>query len=295
MSGTKVTAKGNDLISTLRKAVAEFLADDDVSVNVDLSEDLDITDVKVKLSGKVTLRGDGEGPDGAAAVNQDQDEADDGDLDGVGSAGDGDGGDGDGSAVAADAEATDEASDDEGDDSQDDGDDSQDDDDGGDGGDGGDDDDQLDREVDVAADFVEGILDALELAGRLELRLNDAEQSAEVEIVDMDSGVLIGRRGSTLDSIQELMRCALQSQFDRRVRITVDVEGYRARRIEKMLDKADEAIDEVLDTGEGVRLEPMDVFERKAVHELVGTVDGVSSRSQGRDPSRRVVIELNES
>lgn len=285
MSGTKVTAKGNDLISTLRKAVAEFLADDDVSVNVDLSEDLDITDVKVKLSGKVTLRGDGEGPDDAAAVNQDQDEADDGDLDDVGSAGDG--GDGDGSAVGGEAEATDEASDDEGDDSQDD-------DDGGDGGDGGDDDDQLDREVDVAADFVEGILDALELAGRLELRLNDAEQSAEVEIVDMDSGVLIGRRGSTLDSIQELMRCALQSQFDRRVRITVDVEGYRARRIEKMLDKADEAIDEVLDTGEGVRLEPMDVFERKAVHELVGTVDGVSSRSQGRDPSRRVVIELNE-
>jgi len=58
-----------------------------------------------------------------------------------------------------------------------------------------------------------------------------------------------------------------------------------------LLDKADEAIDEVLDTGESVRLEPMDVFERKSVQELVGTVDGVDSRSQGREPSRRVVIE----
>ena len=55
--------------------------------------------------------------------------------------------------------------------------------------------------------------------------------------------------------------------------------------------KADEAIDAVLDTGEAQRLEPMDVFERKAVHQMVAEVDGLSSRSQGREPARRVIIE----
>lgn len=251
MSHSKVTVKDPDLSSALATAVADLLRVDSVTVDLELPDDVHVSDVKVKLSAMVgsakddkpggRVRGNGSGrsqqesPKSAAVASQ----------------------------ATEDGDAADEV--DHGD--------------------------QLDREVDAAADFVEGLLDAMDLAGELELRLNDEEQSAEVEVVNMDSGALIGRRGSTLESVQELMRCALQSQFERRVRITVDVEGYRARRLEKLLDKADEAIDEVLDTGESVRLEPMDVFERKSVHELVGTVDGVDSRSQGREPSRRVVIE----
>ena len=149
---------------------------------------------------------------------------------------------------------------------------------------------ELDEEADAAADFMEGLLDALDLPGDLRIKLHP--DHAELEVIEIGSGALIGRRGQTLDAIQELVRCSLQRQFQRRARVKIDAEGYRARRLEKLLEKADEAIDAVLDTGEAERLEPMDVFERKAVHQLVAEVDGLSSRSQGREPARRVIIEV---
>jgi len=148
---------------------------------------------------------------------------------------------------------------------------------------------ELDEEADAAADFLEGLLDAMDLPGDLKIRLH--ADHAELEVIDIGSGALIGRRGQTLDAIQELVRCSLQRQFQRRARVKIDAEGYRARRMEKLLEKVEEAIDAVLDTGTSERLEPMDVFERKAVHQLVGEVDGLSSRSQGREPARRVIIE----
>lgn len=151
---------------------------------------------------------------------------------------------------------------------------------------------QLDEEADAAADFLEGLLDALDLPGDLRIRVK--EQHAEVEIADVGSGALIGRRGQTLEAMQELVRCAMQRQFERRSRVQIDVEGYRARRLEKLVEKAEEAIDAALDTGEPQRLEPMDVFERKAVHQLVAEVDGLASRSQGREPGRRIVIEPDD-
>lgn len=150
----------------------------------------------------------------------------------------------------------------------------------------------LDDEADAAADFVEGLLDALDLPGHLKIRILDEEDQAEVEVVDVGGGALIGRRGQTLEAIQELLRSAMQREFQQRSRVKVDVEGYRARRLEKLLEKAEDAIDDALDTGEPQRLEPMDVFERKAVHRLVGEAGGVTSRSQGREPGRRVVIEV---
>jgi spoIIIJ-associated protein len=147
----------------------------------------------------------------------------------------------------------------------------------------------LDEEADAAADFLEGLLDALDLPGDIRIRTTD--DHAEVEVVEIGSGALIGRRGQTLEAIQELVRCALQREFQRRSRVKVDAEGYRSRRLEKLIDKAEEAIEEVLETGEAVRLEPMDVFERKSVHQLVADTEGIISRSQGREPARRVVIE----
>lgn len=149
--------------------------------------------------------------------------------------------------------------------------------------------DELDEEADAAADFLEGLLDAMDLPGDIQIRVH--EDHAEVEIVNIGSGRLIGRRGQTLDAIQELMRCALQRQFERRARVMVDIEGYRSRRLERLLEKAQEAIDTVLADGEPQRLEPMDAFERKAVHRLVAAHEGVTSGSRGREPTRRVVIE----
>lgn len=150
---------------------------------------------------------------------------------------------------------------------------------------------ELDEEADMAADFLEGILDGMGLPGDLQLRVH--EDRAEVEIVNVGSGRLIGRRGQTLDAIQDLLRCALQREFERRARTIIDVEGYRARRLEKYLDKAQEAMDDARSTGEDQRLEPMDVWERKQIHQLVAEEDGVTSSSRGREPTRRVIIQAD--
>lgn len=150
---------------------------------------------------------------------------------------------------------------------------------------------QLDEEAEAAADFLEGLLDILGLPGDLKMRMFD--DHAEVEVVDVGSGALIGRRGQTLEAIQELVRCSLQREFQRRARVKIDVEGYRDRRLERLLEKAEEVVERVQDSGRAERLEPMDVFERKAVHRLVAEREGVASRSQGREPGRRVIIEEN--
>jgi spoIIIJ-associated protein len=147
----------------------------------------------------------------------------------------------------------------------------------------------LDEEAEAAADLLEGLLDAMDLPG--DLRISVQEAHAEVEVIGLEEGVLIGRRGQTLDAVQELVRTAMQRRFERRSRVLVDVDGYRARRLEKLLERADEAVEEVLETGEPQRLEPMDAIERRLVHQRVAETAGVVSTSHGREPSRRIVIE----
>jgi spoIIIJ-associated protein len=148
----------------------------------------------------------------------------------------------------------------------------------------------LDAEAEAAADLLEGLLDAMDLPG--DLRISVQEAHAEVEVVGLEEGVLIGRRGQTLDAVQELVRTAMQRRFERRSRVLVDVDGYRARRLEKLVERADEAVALVLESGEPQRLEPMDSIERRIVHQRIAEHDGVVSNSHGREPSRRIVIEL---
>ena len=147
---------------------------------------------------------------------------------------------------------------------------------------------QLDEEADMAADFVEGLLDRLDLPGDIEIEIT--EEQALLNLEDVGSGLLIGRRGATLDALQELVRCAVQRQTERRSRVRVDVEGYRARHVEKLRDRCREAIAQVRETGQPVRLEPMDAYERKLMHDLVSKTGGVTSSSEGTEPKRRVVI-----
>lgn len=147
---------------------------------------------------------------------------------------------------------------------------------------------QLDEEADLAADFVEGLLDRLDLPGDIEIEIT--EEQALLNLDDVGSGLLIGRRGATLDALQELVRCAVQRQTERRSRVRVDVEGYRARHVEKLRDRCREAIAQVRETGEAVRLEPMDAYERKLMHDVVSKTGGVTSSSEGAEPKRRVVI-----
>ncbi len=147
---------------------------------------------------------------------------------------------------------------------------------------------QLDEETRLAADFVEGLLDLLDLDGDIVEEVQ--EDHAVVKVTDIGSGLLIGRRGATLDALQELVRSAVQRQTERRSHVRIDVEEYRARQLDKLREKARDAIAEVRETGEPVRLEPMDAFERKMMHDLAGKTGGVTSSSEGSEPKRRVVI-----
>ncbi len=152
--------------------------------------------------------------------------------------------------------------------------------------------DQLDEEAEIAADFVEGMLDLLSLPGDIEIVVR--EEQALVNINEVGSGLLIGRRGATLDALQELVRCATQRKTERRSHVRVDVEGYRERQLEKLREKCRDAIAEVRERGEPVRLEPMDPYERKMMHDVVAKAGGVTSTSEGNEPRRRVVIHPAE-
>jgi spoIIIJ-associated protein len=149
---------------------------------------------------------------------------------------------------------------------------------------------ELDEEAEATADLLDGLLNALDLPG--EFRISVHEAHAEVEIVGSGDGVLIGRRGQTLEAIQDLVRTAMQRRFERRSRVLVDVDGYRARRIEKLLERADEAVAEAKATGEPQRLEPMDAIERRLIHQRIASHGGVTSTSHGREPARRIVVEV---
>ncbi len=146
----------------------------------------------------------------------------------------------------------------------------------------------FDEECELAADFMEGLLDLLDLPGDLEIEVGD--EGAVVNVSEVGSGLLIGRRGATLDALQELVRSTTQRQTERRSYVRIDVEGYRARQLEKLSAKCRDAIAQVREAGEPYRLEPMDSYERKMMHDLVGRSGGVVSSSEGAEPKRRVVI-----
>lgn len=148
--------------------------------------------------------------------------------------------------------------------------------------------DRLDEEADIAADFIEGLLDRLDLPGDIDIEVTDDQ--AFVRVQDVGSGLLIGRRGMTLEALQELVRCAIQRRTERRAHVRVDVEGYRERQLDKLRSKCRDAIAEVRESGEPVKLEPMDAYERKVMHGLVAQASGVASASEGSEPRRRVVI-----
>lgn len=151
---------------------------------------------------------------------------------------------------------------------------------------------ELNEEADLAADFVEGLLDILELPGDIEIEVDESQ--AFVNVVEVGSGLLIGRRGATLEALQELVRAATQRQIERRSHVRIDIEGYRQRQLEKMKDRCRDGIAQVRETGEPYRLEPMDAYERKIMHDLVGRTGGVTSASEGVEPRRRVVVYAAE-
>jgi spoIIIJ-associated protein len=101
---------------------------------------------------------------------------------------------------------------------------------------------------------------------------------------------LIGQGGVTLDALQELTRLAVQQQTGVRSRLMLDVSGHRRARRAELTELAKDTAEKVVDSGEPIRLTPMNPFERKVVHDAIAAIDGVVSESEGEEPARRVVV-----
>ena len=145
----------------------------------------------------------------------------------------------------------------------------------------------LEQEGDIAADYVEGLLDIADLDGDIDM---DVEGNrAVVSVVGATLDELVGRRGEVLEALQELTRLAVHRQTGERARLMLDVGGYRERRRAELDEVGRNAADEVKRTGTPKQLAVMTPFERKIVHGAVADV-GLRSESEGEEPNRRVVV-----
>jgi spoIIIJ-associated protein len=146
---------------------------------------------------------------------------------------------------------------------------------------------ELEREGDLAADYLEELLDIADLDGDIDLDVEN--DRAMVSIVGGDLSSLVGRDGEVLEALQELTRLAVTTGSGHRSRLMLDVAGFRAGRKAALAARAADVVEEVRRTGAPVPLEPMNPFERKVVHDAVAEA-GLRSESEGVEPQRHVVV-----
>jgi spoIIIJ-associated protein len=173
----------------------------------------------------------------------------------------------------ADEDLADEADEDDGEDAEDE--------------DGEDDLSSLEEEGDIAADYIEGLLDIADLDGDIDMDVEG--DRAVVSVVGATLDELVGDDGEVLEALQELTRLAVHRKTGTRARLMLDVGGFRVRRRAELADLGRSIADEVARTGEPKKLRAMSPFERKIIHDAVA-VAGLRSESEGEEPNRRVVV-----
>ncbi len=153
---------------------------------------------------------------------------------------------------------------------------------------GGRDSDSLFGESEIAADYIEGLLDILDFDGDIDELVQSGRPV--VELVGDGLDPLIGQRGATLEALQELARLAIFQQTGSPSRLLLDVGGFRQARRKELAAIAKNAVEKVHEHGEPVKLDPMTAFERKCVHDVVNELSDVESESEGVEPNRRIVV-----
>ncbi len=150
---------------------------------------------------------------------------------------------------------------------------------------------RLEAEGEIAADYLEGLLDIADLDGDIDMDVEG--ERASVSIVGESSGhdllKLVGRDGEVLEALQELTRLAVYRETGERSRLMLDIAGFRARKRTELSELGANAAEEAKSSGQPVTLRPMTPFERKVVHDAVAAA-GLSSESEGEEPERRVVV-----
>ena len=146
---------------------------------------------------------------------------------------------------------------------------------------------KLEEEGDIAADYLEGLLDIADLDGDIDIDVEN--DRASLAIVGGKLRHLVGAEGEVLDAIQELTRLAVQTATGDRSRLMLDIDGFRDGRRKELKALAEKMAEEAKTTGASIKLDPMNAFERKIIHDTIQTL-GLSSESDGEDPNRFVVI-----
>ena len=149
------------------------------------------------------------------------------------------------------------------------------------------DEDSLEEEGEVAADYIEGLLDIADLDGDIDMDVEG--DRAVVSVVGATLDELVGDDGEVLEALQELTRLAVHRKTGARARLMLDVGGFRARRRVELAELGRSVAEEVSRTGEPKKLRAMSPFERKIIHDAVALA-GLRSESEGEEPNRRVVV-----
>jgi spoIIIJ-associated protein len=146
---------------------------------------------------------------------------------------------------------------------------------------------RLEEEGDVAADYLEALLDITDLDGDIDIDVEN--DRASLAIAGGKLGHLVGDRGEVLDALQELTRLAVQTTLGERSRLMLDIDNFRSDKKDELSKLAHEVAEEVKSSGESVKLRPMNAFERKVVHDTIQDI-GLTSESEGEEPNRCVVV-----
>ena len=146
----------------------------------------------------------------------------------------------------------------------------------------------------IAKDFLTKVFKAMNIDAKLEVKYDEAAASIDINIVGEDMGVLIGKRGQTLDSLQYLVSLVLNKESENYLKVKLDTENYRQRRKETLENLGKNIAYKVKRTKKPVSLEPMNPYERRIIHSVLQNDKFVETHSEGEEPFRRVVVTLKK-
>ena len=148
--------------------------------------------------------------------------------------------------------------------------------------------------ADVAKDFLKDVFEAMNMAVVVDVKYDEENKNVDIELSGDEMGVLIGKRGQTLDSLQYLVSLVVNKDSEEYIRVKVDTEDYRKRRKETLENLAKNIAYKVKRTKRSVSLEPMNPYERRIIHSALQNDKYVTTHSEGEEPFRRAVVTLKK-
>ncbi len=146
---------------------------------------------------------------------------------------------------------------------------------------------------DIVQEFLENLFKVMEVETVVDIKYNDEDKTMDINLTGPEMGVLIGKRGQTLDALQKIAQSVVNKHSEEFVRVKLDTENYRARRKDTLENLAKNIAYKVKRTKKSVVLEPMNPYERRIIHSALQNDKYVNTRSEGEEPFRRVVIYYN--